>query len=45
MEQGKRLSMMDDAALQECIRLIDEEFSMVLGIPRADVMDYILERI
>ena len=45
MEQGKRLSTMDDAALHECVRLIDEEFSMVLNIPSADVMDYILERI
>ena len=45
LEQGKRLSMMDDAALQECMRLIDEEFSMVLDIPRTAVVDYILERI
>ena len=45
MEQGKRLSMMDDAALQEGMRLIDEEFSMVLSIPRNEVQAYILERI
>ena len=44
-ELGKRLSTMDDAALQECMRLIDEEFSMVLNIPRSDVVNYILERI
>lgn len=44
-EMGKRLSSMDEAALQECMRLIDEEFSMVLGIPRSEVVNYILERI
>lgn len=44
-EMGKRLSTMDETALQECMRLIDEEFSMVLGIPRSEVVDYILERI
>ena len=45
MEQGKRLSMMDEAALQECMRLIDEEFAMVLDLPRTAVQEYILERI
>lgn len=45
MEMGKHLSTMDEAALQECMRLIDEEFSMVLDIPRSAVVDYILERI
>lgn len=45
MEQGKRLSMMDEAALHECMRLIDEEFAMVLDIPRNAVQGYILERI
>lgn len=45
MEQGKRLSMMDEAALQECMRLIDEEFAMVLDLPRNAVQGYILERI
>lgn len=44
-EAGKRLSTMDESALQDCVRLIDEEFSLVLGIPRTDVMDYILERL
>ena len=44
-EMGKRLSLMDESALQECMRLIDEEFSMVLGIPRSEVVNYILERI
>ncbi len=44
-ELGKRLSSMDESVLQECMRLIDEEFSMVLGIPRSQVMDYILDRL
>lgn len=44
-ELGKRLSAMDESALQECMRLIDEEFSMVLGIPRTEVVHYILERL
>lgn len=44
-ELGKRLSTMDESALQECMRLIDEEFSMVLDIPPAEVVDYILERL
>lgn len=44
-EQGKRLSTMDDSTLQECMRLIDEEFSMVLDIPTSKVVDYILERL
>ncbi len=42
---GKRLSSMDEAMLQECVRLIDEEFSMVLGIPSKEVVEYILQRI
>ncbi|MBE6806906.1 MAG: hypothetical protein E7527_02670 [Ruminococcaceae bacterium] len=42
---GKRLSSMDDATLQECMRLIDEEFSMVLSIPRKEVVNYILQRL
>lgn len=44
-EQGKRLSSMDESFLQECMRLIDEEFSMVLDIPRTQVVDYILARL
>lgn len=44
-EQGKRLSAVDESTLQECMRLIDEEFSIVLNIPRAQVVDYILERL
>lgn len=43
--QGKRLSTMDEATLQECLRLIDEEFSMVLGISSREVNGYILARL
>lgn len=42
---GKRLSAMDESTLQECMRLIDEEFSMVLDLDRRDVVNYILERL
>ena len=45
MALGKRMSTMDEATLQECMRLIDEEFSMVLDIPSRQVVDYILQRI
>ena len=44
-EVGKHLSAMDESTLQECVRLIDEEFSMVLNIPRSQVSEYILKRI
>lgn len=42
---GKRLSTMDDNALQECVRLVQEEFSMVLDIPISAVSAYIHERL
>lgn len=42
---GKHLSSMDETTLQECMRLIDEEFSMVLSIPRSQVVNYILDRV
>lgn len=44
-EMGKQLSAMDEATLQECMRLIDEEFSMVLAIPSSEVVNYILARL
>ena len=44
-EMGKHLSAMDEAILQECMRLIDEEFSMVLEIPGSEVVNYILSRL
>lgn len=42
---GKRLSSMDENVLQECVRLVQEEFSMVLGIDAKDVGPYIQERL
>ncbi len=42
---GKRLSSMDENFLQECVRLVQEEFSMVLGIPANEVGLYIQERL
>lgn len=45
VEVGKRLSTMDEATLQECVRLVEEEFSMVLGVPGVEVGPYIVERL
>ena len=45
MEMGKRLSAMDETFLQECVRLVQEEFSMVLGISTREVGPYIQERL
>lgn len=42
---GKRLSAMDENFLQECVRLVQEEFSMVLGITAKEVGPYIQERL
>lgn len=42
---GKRLSAMDENFLQECVRLVQEEFSMVLGIATKEVGLYIQERL
>ena len=42
---GKRLSSMDESFLQECVRLVQEEFSMVLGITINEVGPYIQERL
>ena len=42
---GKRLSTMDENTLQECVRLVQEEFSMVLGIAAREVGPYIQERL
>ena len=42
---GKHLSTMDENVLQESIRLVEEEFSMVLGIPNREVDLYIQERL
>lgn len=45
MAAGKRLSSMDENFLQECVRLVQEEFSMVLDIARCEVGAYIQERL
>ena len=45
LELGKRLSSMDESTLHECVRLVEEEFSMVLDIPRHEVGLYIQERL
>ena len=45
IELGKRLSAMDENFLQECVRLVQEEFSMVLGITEKEVGPYIQERL
>ena len=45
IEIGKRLSTMDENFLQECVRLVQEEFSMVLGITAHEVGPYIQERL
>lgn len=42
---GKRLSSMDENFLHECVRLVQEEFSMVLGISPLEVGPYIQERL
>ena len=42
---GKRLSSMDETALQECIRLLTEELSLVLEIPRSEVEGYVHSRV
>ena len=45
IDMGKRLSSMDENFLQECVRLVQEEFSMVLGISIREVGPYIQERL
>lgn len=38
---GKKLSSADEAFLKECVRLVEEEFSVVLEIPPEEVGAYI----
>lgn len=45
VQAGKDLSCADDAFLQECVRLVGEEFELVLGINASQVGDYIRERV
>ncbi len=44
-QKGKKLSGTDETMLQECVRLVDEEFSLALDIPRTQVGDYIRQRL
>ena len=45
LQIGKRLSTMDENFLQECVRLVQEEFSMVLNIEKKEVGPYIEARL
>ena len=38
---GKKLPAADEAILQECVRLVEEEFSLSLDIPKSQVGEYI----
>ena len=42
---GKRLSSMDEALLQDSIRLVEEEFALALDIPRNEVAPFIRQRL
>lgn len=42
---GKRLSSSDETLLQECVRLLEQEFSFSLGLTRSQVVEYIRERL
>ena len=44
LQNGKNLSAADEATLQDCVRLVEEEFVLALGITPAEVSDYIRER-
>ncbi len=43
--EGKKFSAADEMFLQECVRLVEEEFALALGISAKQVGDYIRERI
>lgn len=43
--QKKKLSVSDTKILSAALKLINEEFSFVLGIPQNDVIPYIMERV
>lgn len=42
---GKRLSTMDETMLQDCIRLVEEEFAIALEISRSEVASFIRQRL
>ena len=45
MENGKKLGQIDNRFMKVAEGLINDEFSVVLGIPREEVADYIKEKI
>lgn len=45
LQAGKNLSAADEAMLQDCVRLVEEEFVLALGITPEQVSDYIRERV
>ncbi len=42
---GKRLSGADEQVLQECVRLVEEEFALALDIPPSEVASYIAAKL
>lgn len=44
-EKGRRLHMSDDHFFKEAEKMLHEEFALVLGIPREQVLPYILEQL
>ncbi len=45
MIAGKMLSTSDEAMLQDCVRMVEEEFSVSLGISRDEVGAYVHNRL
>ncbi len=43
--ENKKFSTADEMILQECVRLVEEEFSLALGVSAEQVGEYIRERI
>ena len=41
VDQGKKLSCVDETTLQDCVRLVEDEFSISLGIEKQKVGAYI----
>ena len=45
IEDGKALSSADESALQDAVRLLEEEFALALNLSRSDVAAYIREKL
>lgn len=43
--KGRRLHMSDDRFFKEAEKMLHEEFALVLGIPKEQVLSYILEQL